>query len=62
MPDELKPCPWCGNAGAIYDSGEPYFIMVECQSCHKCVLGDSGNAEDAISAWNTLPRVPKGKE
>lgn len=54
--DELKPCPWCGG---IYVEAFPAHAASYAPSvlCHAC--GRAVDDEDAISAWNALPRAPQ---
>ncbi len=56
MRDELKSCPWCGNRDNNFVSGGGDEVMVYCGACARGVEGASGDKEDAVEAWNTLPR------
>lgn len=66
MPDELRPCPWCGHDEPTVD-----YVSVEevsqswgvtCPNCERTVEGAQGEKDDAIAAWNAIPRAPKWTE
>lgn len=54
--DELRECPWCGKSDVRYfEPHNPLHVgRVVCWSCHRQIL-----AEDAVAAWNALPRKTK---
>lgn len=58
MPDELKlePCPWCDSTHveAFPAHAASYAPSVLCHACGRAV-----DAEDAVTAWNLLPRKLK---
>ena len=51
--DKLKECPWCGSADveAYTAHAASYAPSVLCHACGRAV-----EAEDAVAAWNALPR------
>ena len=67
MPDELKPCPWCGSVPSIGYRGQPAMAcFVGCPKCRACGpettagMTGSGTIYDqsafysaGIEAWNT---------
>lgn len=56
----LKPCPKCGgNATVIWEEGENY--RVECVDCPRHG-GLYRTEEEAVAAWNRLPRGGNGTE
>lgn len=65
MGDELKPCPWCGGIGEVWEDratwGDRKFgetiTVVFCDSCGNEVVGCCFTVESAIDAWNALPRT-----
>lgn len=62
MADELKPCPYCGDAEpgvyeALHSDDKVYRYLVECATCGASVYGlpctsDVRAVESAIEAWN----------
>lgn len=62
MPDELKPCPWCGHSAEMEPQGYRNEALAFCPKCSRGVTGECGDIDDAIAAWNTLPRAPKWTE
>lgn len=62
MADELKPCPFCGDAepnvyDALHSDDKVYQYLVECATCSASVYGlpcisDSLAAESAVESWN----------
>ena len=59
MPDELKPCPYCGNR-AEYWNGDPdgsQGVFVFCEECGlRGPLTMDMTKAAAVAAWNALPR------
>ncbi len=62
MIEELKSCPFCGNAGLIYPSGcngkgaegKPELIYgVQCAVCGMGYTGDGLPYEEALRVWNS---------
>ena len=60
MPEQLKPCPACGFAETDDDRFALSYRLATQLICPKCgVYGPTGEEyEDAITAWNSLPRRP----
>ena len=62
MPEDVKPCPFCGNANIEYwDPGNGGDQMYYCEPCGLCgPRGTGRNAKkDALEKWNALPRKEK---
>ena len=57
MPDELKPCPWCGHSAEMEPQGYRNEALVFCPKCARGVIGECGDIDDAIVAWNALSRA-----
>lgn len=66
MDNELKPCPFCGNAANLEISysytKQKYYLHIECKTCHaksKILRSDERPEDDNIivqrivNAWNT---------
>lgn len=66
MPNELKPCPFCGGKADTYEYEEEQVIYdplgcvdkkiytlydVECPECGYCIV-DKVSEQEAIEAWN----------
>ena len=58
---KLKPCPECGkeNQGICTLSASGQQLMYSVQCCREVWLGFLGTEEEAIKAWNDLPRPNK---
>ena len=54
--DKLLPCPWCKSkqVEAFPAHAASYAPSVLCHMC-----GNAVDAEDAIAAWNAIPRQPQ---
>lgn len=59
MPNELKPCPFCGSKAHIYQKGVKneywhdfnYKYIAMCNKC-KAHVGEYLHRDTAIKAWN----------
>lgn len=60
MPQELKPCPYCGSATRMVheEAGDTAFYFVGCSDCGMYGPTEAITFQDAIAAWNALPRTP----
>ena len=61
MPDELKPCPFCGsnNIGKYQYGIEQTIYIIACDDCPARVEDDYIGEEALIQAWNR--RVQNGE-
>ena len=61
MLDKLLSCPFpgCNGDGEMIPEGYNHEAQVTCKKCARAVMGESGTLEDAIAAWNALPRGPQ---
>ena len=61
LPDEAKPCPWCGEQPDIqrWHGGGPQKRMIGCQSifCEVSPEVTGGTRKSALAHWNER-RVP----
>lgn len=68
MPEELKPCPFCGGKAKVVNrdvepQGDTWYgkkieLFIECTDCGACLFDECFhegfyNEEQAITAWNT---------
>ena len=55
VPSPMMPCPYCYNGGPILHGGCNVDQFIWCEDCH--MRGpDFETIEEAINAWNNLPR------
>ena len=54
MPNELKPCPFCGGNAhqEIFDDGFFVFIHIECVSCGAKIVRHYETGSEGATAWN----------
>lgn len=59
MPQELKPCPYCGSAARMVheEAGDTAFYFVGCSDCGMYGPTEAITPQDAVTAWNALPRA-----
>jgi Lar family restriction alleviation protein len=52
MPNELKPCPFCGGKVSVWHNLATDNYDIECQECCCDVQQHYGCVDEAIEAWN----------
>ena len=51
--EELKPCPFCGGEGEIYQGRYLHENWARCKKCETLIGGTFTSPLNAIKAWNT---------
>lgn len=51
--EEMKPCPFCGGEGEVYQGRYLHENWAQCKKCHTQLGGTFTSPFNAIKAWNT---------